>query len=448
MTNVKFWTWSLVALGLALRSVHFFRGPSVWHDEAALLLNVDLTFAEMLGPLRHHEAAPPLFLMLERLVYLCGGDSEWALRLPAFLASCATVILKVPVARALVPAVVVPVAVGLIAGSEMLCWHSCEAKPYAVDALVALGLIAVGVLVRCERRQFWIYSLTAPALIWLSYPACFAFGGVILALARRANIKRLSLLTLIVMTSFVLLAWGPAKAQRDNAMDSCWTNYFPDYSRPASVPLWSLLAFTEVTRYAFKPLGQLLFALVPVGAVVLGRRNSVLLLAPVGLAFIAACLHRYPFGGARVMVFAAPALALAIAAGVAPAWAWLQRRSAVAPFALTGLLLIPVGAGLYRVFDPWPRPDTKSACQLVINELQPGELVIGNDWTHEYYLRHLGEKFQLESSDFNTQAVWVIFTDVTKAEVRFLEASRRVPSGWTATRRAEFAFTTVARFER
>src|SRR5438128_12417 len=56
----------LVLLGLALRGYHYLRGPSMWHDEAAVAVNVlDKDYQGLLGPLRFHEAAPPLFLWVE-----------------------------------------------------------------------------------------------------------------------------------------------------------------------------------------------------------------------------------------------------------------------------------------------------------------------------------------------------------------------------------------------
>ncbi len=79
----------LLALGLALRGYHYFREPSMWHDEAAVAVNVlNRGYADLLGPLTFHEAAPPLFLWLEKTVCLALGDGVFALRLPAFLASC------------------------------------------------------------------------------------------------------------------------------------------------------------------------------------------------------------------------------------------------------------------------------------------------------------------------------------------------------------------------
>ena len=93
---------ALVALGLALRSYHYLRGASVWQDEAAAVVNVlSHGFIELLGPLSFHEAAPPLFLWLEKAVSLTLGDGEYALRLPAFLVSCAAMILLAWVAARL-----------------------------------------------------------------------------------------------------------------------------------------------------------------------------------------------------------------------------------------------------------------------------------------------------------------------------------------------------------
>src|SRR5271169_3353423 len=129
-------TLAAVLLGLGLRGYHYFRGPVVWHDEAALIINVlDRDYASLLQPLRFHEAAPPLFLFLEKAVSVTLGDEPLAMRLPPFLASCGALLLLVPIARRLLPAAAVPWALLLFACSEQLLQHACEAKPYAFDVL-------------------------------------------------------------------------------------------------------------------------------------------------------------------------------------------------------------------------------------------------------------------------------------------------------------------------
>src|SRR5919199_1189341 len=96
------WLAFALALGLGLRCYHYLSNPAVWHDEAALIVNVlGKGFAELLGPLFYSEAGPPLFLWLERAVALTLGDSTYALRLLPFLGSCAALLGAVALARRL-----------------------------------------------------------------------------------------------------------------------------------------------------------------------------------------------------------------------------------------------------------------------------------------------------------------------------------------------------------
>src|SRR5262249_10591781 len=154
----------------ALRTFSYLRNPSVWHDEAALVLNVlGQGFADLLGPLFYAEAAPPLFLWAERAVVLLLGDSTYALRLLPFLASCAALLLLVPVARALLRPAAVPWAVLLFAFNDHLLWHATEAKPYSLDVLVATALLALWCRTRgwSLERQLLLYAVLAPAVIFL-----------------------------------------------------------------------------------------------------------------------------------------------------------------------------------------------------------------------------------------------------------------------------------------
>ena len=53
----RFIVVGLLVLGVALRGYHYFREPSMWHDEAAVAVNVlNRGYAELPGPLAFHEA--------------------------------------------------------------------------------------------------------------------------------------------------------------------------------------------------------------------------------------------------------------------------------------------------------------------------------------------------------------------------------------------------------
>jgi hypothetical protein len=399
------WTTCLVALGLALRFYHYARNPAMWHDEAALVLNVLAKgFHELLGPLLFAEAAPPLFLWLERAVALTLGESTHALRLMPFLASCAALLLLVAVARRVLRPEAVPWAVALFACSDHLLWHACEAKPYAMDVLAAsvlLGLL-VGLRSWPLPRQLGIYAGLAPLILGLVYPGCFLYGALLIALLpavwRCGTAKAYlgyGVLVLAVMGSFGLLLLGPMGAQRCAMIVDCWQDSFPPWQQPWQVPVWTILSTLEIFRYCFEPAGAGLTGLAIVGAVCLWRRGEralvVFLGLPLALAYVASWLKAYPYGGTRVLVFLIPGLVLVLAESVPHVLNWLRPRSRFGTAVVGLFLLLPIGLAFYRVVDPWPRADSARAAAYVRAEGQPSDLVAVNNWESLYYFRHSGK---------------------------------------------------------
>ncbi len=455
-------TLGFVLLGLSLRAYHYLRQPPVWHDEAALLVNVlDKDYGELLGPLFLDEAAPPLFLWLERTVYLTLGDSTLALRLVPFLASCGALLLMLYLARHCLLPAAVPWALVLFACSEQLLWHTCESKSYSVDVFVAALTASLYCALRQRPlvQQILAQTLIAPFAILVSYPGAFLYGGLLVAFGLAVLKERrfmtwltYAFLTAVVFAAFTWLALGPARAQQTQRLVGDWTHCFADWERPWTIPTWTFLSCFEVCRYCCKPLGQSLAGLLVIGGVSLwrnGRRDLVLVLGvPVGLALLAALAHRYPFGGVRVMAYAAPALILFIAAGVPPTFAWLWTRCRPAVAVIGVLLLLPAGVAGHRVLIPWPVADPASAAEYVEAHRLPSDRVVGNDWTHSYYFHHLGARFSPAGRDRPADAdgrVWVVVTaSDLSAEERMRLAAGFVPAGWTPRPVAEFSFTTVA----
>jgi hypothetical protein len=475
------WIWALVALGVALRVSHVLRDPPLWHDEAALVLNaVYLDVSQCFGKLLHHEAAPPLFLVLERITMLAIGDSELELRLPVFLVGCASLVLfaqlagrvcgdrililsdcaqdqhpvPTPSRRALGSAVL---AVGLFAFSDRLIWHAAEAKPYAVDVFVAV--LAAWLYLRTRelplRLQCLVWLPILPVAEWSTFPGCFVAGGVLLALlppawrARWPDQLAYAALGLAVVGSFVVLALGPAKAQQDGAMTGCWAHHFADWSRPATVPMWAVVSTTEVLRYALMPVGQVLMPVAVVGAIRLGRRDRrllALLLAQLGLSLVAALVGKYPYGGARVCAFAAPALILLVAAGTPACWTWLRGKSRFAPALLVVALSMPVAQTAYRAIVPWPRADFREAVDYVNSQFEPGDVIASDHWEVLYYTRDCPERacdFP-ELADRRPDRIWVLTgTDPGIGEARF----QRIPADWQRVNARTFHGTIVVLFE-
>jgi hypothetical protein len=448
-------------LGLVLRAYHYLRQPPMWHDEASVVVNVlDKNYLELLGPLRFDATGPPLFLWAERAVYLTLGESTLALRLLPFLASCGSLFLIAWLARRLLTPAAVPWAVLFLGCSEQMLWHTCEAKPYAIDAFVAVFLASVYYLLvdRPLTLRIVVLTLLAPLALLVSYPAVLVYGGLLVALAaecwrerRRPAWLLLAALTGVVAVCVGGLALGPGRAQETAALDRTWTNLFPDWQRPWTVPGWELVSFLEVCRYCFKPLGQTLPVPLLIGAVGLwrgGRRDVVLVLGmPVVFALVAALAHRYPFGGARIMAYAVPGLVLLGADGVPSmlAWVWARFRPAIIVVVLPSILAVAVAG--QRVFYPWPVADAAGAANYIEANRLTSDVVIGNDWTHAYYFHRLGAHFTPAGGGVARDAnrVWIVVTtgNDESRENRLHMAMGLVPPGWTPKPVAEFHLTTV-----
>ncbi len=460
--------WLLVALlilGLGLRSYHYLRDRAVWQDEAGLLLTVTArSFGDLfLGRLDYHQAAPPLYLCVLKTVSLALGDSSYALRLPSFFASCAGLLLFVPLARRMLGPRAAAWAALLFAVSEQLLWHASEAKAYSIDVLAAVVVLTVPCLgwFASLPRQLLAYTLLAPVLLLSSYPACFLCVGLLLAYLLAVYRQKqgrtwlaYGALTLAVGTVLLWLLLGPVRCQHDAAIHSCWIACMPNWRRPWTVPGWLLLAPFEVCRYCCKPLGQMLAILAMPGALALWRRGERtmvrLMLAPIGLALLAACAQRYPFGGARVMAYTIPAILLLAAAGVPPAFAWLNARLRFASVGLAALLVLPLFASLEQVIHTWREADIPTAAAYVQKQRRSDDLILGNDVAQQYYFRHLGPSFHLlDGTPLPSppgERLWVVMTAALPASERARLASHLAPAGWHIRQQREFAYTTVVLF--
>jgi hypothetical protein len=358
----------LLALGLAARCRLFFLGHSYWYDEAYLLLNVFThSGRDLLGPLDHAQAAPPLFLLLLRGLYVVAGPAEWVMRLPAFASSLLALALAVPLARRVVGGAGWVWAAGLSAVCFHGVTHGCEVKPYAGDLLTAevvllatASLLLPDVSAAGRRAGRIVLLLLAAVGPWLSYPSAFVLGGASAALfveflrrRDRACGWTWAALNLLLLASVAFLWHVAGQSHHSHFLEEWWANFFPDISTPWAALRWGARYLAHVGHYGTTGLGVPLLLLAVPGWVVLGRRSpglAPLLVVPLALAWLAGVLHLYPPGD-RLIFFAAPCLWLGAAAGAGALVRRFRGGSQMVVYAilLAGLLL-PGAARMAKEF--------------------------------------------------------------------------------------------------
>jgi hypothetical protein len=235
--------------------------------------------------------------------------------------------------------------------------------------------------------------------VWFSYPAAFVAGGVGVVLAVHAVRRRAPGKLAAVAAFGVLLAGsfsamyllvGRAQARHVPAwMADYWADAFPPLRQPGKLLLWLLDAHTG-TMLAY-PAGAahggsvLTFLCVVAGGVTLYRTRRdllLLLLSPLPFAFVAAALHRYPYGDAtRTSLFMAPSFCLLDGIGVvAILKAVLPRRRVPLGLRLTAVLLGTIAAAGIGIdfLQPYKEP-VDAEIRRVIGRLA-AEAAPGDEW--------------------------------------------------------------------
>jgi len=329
--------WGLVLLFAALvwRAVRYALVFPMWGDEGMLAVNFyDRSFRGLLSTLDYGQVAPPGFLWLELGATRLFGFTEPALRLVPFLAGAVAVVLFWKLSRKLLDHRSALMSMAVFAASFYPTRYAAEVKPYSLDLLLALVILlaAWALHERPRATERWVvFGLTAAASAWLSYPSIFVSGGACLWLLAdgsgadgRRRWGRILAVGAVIVASFLAMYVLAGSGQRAAAPASYWSAGFPPMSQPWKIPLWALDVHTGMMM-AYPNGGHsggstVSFLLAVTGGIVLWRRRRaalLLLLSPLPLMFLAAVLHKYPYGAsARVAQHLAPAACLLIGTGI------------------------------------------------------------------------------------------------------------------------------------
>jgi len=325
--------WGLIALGLLLRILQYASCPSIWLDEAMLLNNLmQAGYDRLLGTLENDQAAPLLFLAAEKFLADLTGGNEFAVRLIPLLASCALLPVGLAVARQLLPGAALAPAIALLAVSDPLITYAAEAKPYALDALLALAVILQALRLTRSPTPHRAAGLAALAVLapWLSWGSCFVLAPTLVLLAWSARVRRcLPVVSILALGALGFIAgavnivgmsqeWGTIESIKQTWVRKDAFAPLPptNLSELRWYPRQALRAMAMPGGFYLREVGVLLASL---GSVWFVRRRAwptlYLLLAPPALAMLASGLHLYPFR-TRLLLYAGPGLTMLAASGL------------------------------------------------------------------------------------------------------------------------------------
>lgn len=172
----------LLGAGIFLRLFHFFHNRSLWMDEMFLSMSfLKMNFWELATlPLEYQQKAPLGYLWLVKLSVVLFGTGDMAMRLIPLLCGIAALFFFIPVARYFLKPLGVAAAVGIMALSPHLVYHSVEAKQYSAELLCTVLALYLYTRFhkRTDYRSLFLWGFWGALVIWFSFSSIFVLSGI------------------------------------------------------------------------------------------------------------------------------------------------------------------------------------------------------------------------------------------------------------------------------
>jgi hypothetical protein len=376
---------SAVAIGVALRVREYAADRALWLDESLLSLNIlDQSLKGLFGQLGFNQAAPPGFLLVERISVDAFGRSEYALRLFPLICGIASLFLFWHVVRKLLAPIPQVIAIALFSVSDGLIYYSAEVKQYSTDVAASLLILLAALALRSSPLPKWraaCWIAAGFAALALSYASAFVLLSVAIVLViphavrKRAQHWRPLDLAVCVWLAGVAVAVAYVYPRVSEVVASNPT-----------LPLGTQLVRTAagaVASGAGYPAGGVtggfrflvaVVALAGFAALARRRREAAGLVAlPPLLLMLASALHAYPVL-VRTSLFLVPFLAMALGEGaVALASAARTRRGLLAILLGLAVCAVPATHAARHFVSPQGREEIKPVLRHLTDNWRPGD---------------------------------------------------------------------------
>ena len=354
---------------------------------------IDRSPRELLETLDFNQAAPPGFLLLERGMTFLFGYSELALRAIPLLSGIAAIIIFAWLAKRLLAPFPALLAVLLFSVADGLIYYSSEAKPYSLDVLATLLLLAGVVFVgesAPTRGVAILFGILGVLLMSVSYAALIVVGsvaGVFLLVAlherRVMNIVRSIPLLMWSVCAIAVGIYGWSRSdgirlsfEAGEGSDSAfeWFGSLIHEVNVLGTGLLTSIGFPDESpwNHLFK-VAAVCFV---TGTVSLARsewRRLLLLLAPMVFTLFAWSLGQYPLVP-RTTLFLVPVVILLLAQGVDTIVRWTPSPwRPFGAFVAAGILVGPLWTMSEAVTEPRVKEEIKPVLAYIQARSAPGD---------------------------------------------------------------------------
>lgn len=368
---------SLFALGVGIvaRLTQYLSNRSLWFDEVALAFNLlDRSYLDLLDALDYNQAAPPLFLWVEKFAIETWGTHEYVWRFFPLLGGLLSLGLFYKVTQQFSKGWARLIAILLFSVQGYIAYFASETKPYSWDVAIALllfiALTAIDTL-KPSPKKLYTAGVIGIVGIWISFPSIFIMASVegtnILKLQpwklskkslQEFCLRRIPLYS-VWIASFSSLYFGIIrKTLSDTGLADSWADRYPD----SLIDIAWLV--DSLGRFFYRPLGfpgpadGVAIVAFITGCILFYRAAKLYLLyliSPFIVSLLAAFLHKYPFRE-RLILFLTPFALILLAEGIV---FWLTRwkkkpriLGLISLIMAVTLIFMPLGRGLHGTIVP------------------------------------------------------------------------------------------------
>ena len=450
---------AIIVFGIILRASKYLPAFSMRGDELAVTLNlINRSVIDLITkPLDYEQAAPFGFVLLVKVLITVFGQSEYVLRLTAFVAGCISLILMQNLLSKTGGRYGNLFTLAAFAFGNYSIYYSAELKPYSSDVLLCLVLLLAfqrHLSKETGPKDFVLLAALGILALSLSYPALFVIAGlgITLLLHYRRDRQKLVWITLLgaiwagtFLTVYLLLL-------RHQTGDSYLITYWNNLLSFMPMPPWRDIAWFPK---ALAGLSWVVAGLSPIVALIIPiyilglwgfwrekRWQWVLMLTiPMGINIVVSGFQKYPFHG-RLILYLLPLVFIVLGKGIDLLTSLIRNRAVanIAFMVLIVLLLKPVvpTVNSYLLTHSYLQDDLKPTLAFVEDNKQDGDVIYLYHYIQQPYsyyasrydLENLpavigqnnsrsAKKYQTELSSLpHGQRIWFLFSSVNKTRVR------------------------------